>query len=249
MEITSLILLLIISFVTSIIGTLIGTAMLIMPPAMIFLGVPVHTAIATARFSMLGIGIGNITKFSLQDRINLKYALPFAIAGIFGALFGASLLAKIEENVLKIIIGILMISISLLVLFEDRIKPSSKRKQIRLGHYALSIIAGLFIGAYIGVIGGGGATIIIFLLVLIYGLNFKDAVANQKAVTLPMTITATIIFVYQGLIDYKLGVPLLLTNLLGGWVGAGLLLNFKNKWLKIILIPIMVIMAVKLIFF
>lgn len=249
MEPYSFILLLAISFFTAILGTLIGTAMLIMPPAMIFLGVPVHAAIATARFSMLGIGIGNVTKFSLKEKIRLKYAMPFATAGIFGAIFGSSLMARIDENVLKIAIGIIMIAISLLVMFEDNLHKLKVNSGLKPWHHLVSIIAGFFIGGYIGVIGGGGATIIIFLLVLIYGLSFQDAVANQKAVTLPMTLTAAAIFIYQGLIDYKIGVPLLLINVMGGWIGAGLLLKFNNKWLKIVLVPLILVMAVKLMLF
>ena len=249
METYSLILLLTISFFTAILGTLIGTAMLIMPPTMIFLGVPVHAAIATARFSMLGIGIGNVTKFSLKEKIRLKYAMPFAIAGILGAIFGSSLMAKIDENILKIAIGIIMVAISMLVMFEDKLHKIKVNDNLKPWHHFVSIIAGFFIGGYIGVVGGGGATIIIFLLVIIYGLSFQDAVANQQAATLPMTLAAAAIFIYQGLIDYKLGVPLLLINIAGGWIGAGLLLRFNNKWLKIILVPIILAMAVKLIFF
>jgi len=37
------------SFLASIIGGMMGMAMLILPPVMIFLGVPIHTAIATAQ--------------------------------------------------------------------------------------------------------------------------------------------------------------------------------------------------------
>ncbi len=248
MDITNFILLIIISFIASIIGSIIGTAMLILPPAMIFMGIPVHTSVATARFSMVGIGIGNITKFSIKDKIQLKYTLPFALAGIFGSIFGASILIKINEEILKTIIGILMIVVSLLILFEDYIKTKKVKTKITTRQHILSVLAGIFIGAYMGIIGGGGATLIIFLLVLIYGLSFQNAVANQKAVTLPISIVTTIIFIYQGLIDYKLGIPLLLVNIAGGWLGAGLVLKFKNIWLKRILVPIIIVMAVKLIF-
>ena len=86
METANLILLLIVSLFSSVIGSVIGTAMLILPPAMIFLGIPVHTAIATARFSMLGIATGNMARFSMKEKIKLRYVLPFALAGIIGSL-------------------------------------------------------------------------------------------------------------------------------------------------------------------
>lgn len=242
-------LLIIVSFISAIIGTMIGSAMLILPPTMIFLGMPVHIAIATARFSMLGIAIGNLTKFSLKEKVEFRYVLPFALAGVLGSFASASFMTKVDEGLLKAIVGILMIAISFLILAEDYVKPKGKKKKATIVNHLLSVIAGLFIGAYIGLIGGGGATLIIFLLVLIYGLGYRAALVNQKAVTLPISIVTTIVFVYQGLIDYKIGLPLLLTNVAGGWVGAGFILKFKNTWLKRILVPVIVLMAIKLIFF
>ena len=249
MDALSWILLLAVSFVSSIIGSMIGTAMLILPPTMIFLGIPIHTAVATARFSMVGIGIGNLSNFSLKQKIRLKYVVPFAIAGVIGSLISSFSLKNINEEILKTVIGVLMIAISLLILFEERIVLKKKKPEISLKRNILSILGGFFVGGYLGIVGGGGATITIFLLVMIYGLSFRDAVVNQKAVTMPISIITTIAFIYQGLINYKIGVPLLLVNIAGGWMGAALLLKFKNVWLKMLLVPVIVIMAIKLIFF
>ena len=101
METANLILLLIVSLFSSVIGSVIGTAMLILPPAMIFLGIPVHTAIATARFSMLGIATGNLARFSMKEKIKLRYVLPFALAGIIGSLISSLFLKHINEEILK----------------------------------------------------------------------------------------------------------------------------------------------------
>lgn len=249
MDTSSFILLLIISFLSAIMGTLVGMAMVILLPVMIFFGVPVHTAVATGRFSMLGINMGNITRFSQNGKIQQKYFFVFAIAGATGSLLGASFLIYVNENILKMIIGIFMIIVAILVLFEDYIKPQKFRHKTTVKHHIISAVAGIFIGGYIGIIGGGGATIIILLLILIYGLNFHDALANQKAVSLPISIIATIVFIYQGLIDYKLGIPLVIVNFVGGFVGAGLVNKFKGLWLKRILVPVIIVLAIRLIFF
>lgn len=248
METVSFILLLAISFLSAIIGSILGMAMLILLPVMIFLGMPVHTAVATGRFSMNGINLGNVSKFSKSEKIKPKYFVVFAAAGVIGSFAGALFLKNLNENALKTIIGIFMVIVSILVLFEGFIKSRKLHDRITFNHHFLSGLAGIFVGGYIGIIGGGGATLIIFLLVLIYGLSFHDAVANQKAVTLPISIVATLVFIYQGLIDYKIGIPLFIVNLIGGWIGASLILKFKTAWLKRILVPITVALAIKLIF-
>ena len=167
MDTLGFVLLLIISFLSAIMGTLVGMAMVILLPVMIFFGVPVHTAIATGRFSMLGINMGNITMFSQNGKIQRKYFLVFAVTGVIGSLVGALYLIYINEKLLKMIIGVFMILVSVLVLLEDYIMPKRSRHRITMKHNIISASAGIFVGSYIGIIGGGGATIIILLLILV----------------------------------------------------------------------------------
>lgn len=249
MDALSFIFLLAASFLSAIMGTMVGMAMVIMVPLMVFLGIPIHIAVATGRFSMIGIGLGNIRMLSRSHRIEPKFVLPVSIAGIIGTLIGASFLKYISENALENMIGLFIIGISLLVLFEEKLRPKKKKRQVTLKHHVLSALAGLFIGSYVGIVGGGAATIMIFVLVLAYGLGFHQAVANQKAAILPISIIATIVFIFQGLIDYSIAIPLFIVNILGGYVGAILIMKFKPVWIKLILVPISIMLALKLIFF
>lgn len=82
-------LLIAIRFPASVMGTMIGMAMLVLLPVMIFLGIPVHAAVATGRFSMVGTSIGNISKLSRSNQIKMRYAVPFAVAGVISSLIGA----------------------------------------------------------------------------------------------------------------------------------------------------------------
>jgi len=250
MDTINWIILLAVSFFSAIIGTMVGMAMVFVVPALLAMGVPIHSAVATGRFSMLGITLGNFSRFTKTGKIRKKYILVFAIAGAVGALAGASFLKGLDERVLKITIGIFMILISVLAVFDEWIKSRFQNKgKISKRHHFFSTIGGLIIGAYIGVIGGGGATVVILMLVLIYGLSYHDAVANQKAITMPMSLIATAVFIYQGMVEYRIGVPLLLVNAAGGWVGAGLIMKFKPIWLKIVIVPIVICLGIWLIFF
>ena len=250
MDIIGYLILLTVSFSAAIIGTMMGMAMIIVIPVMVSLGVPIHTAIATGRFSMLGINVGNIAVFSKQRTMRKEYILSFAVAGAVGAFAGASSLSLISEGALKTIVGVCMILISIIVFFEEKIRQFHPGKtEITFRHHALSALAGLFIGSYIGVVGGGGATLIIFVLVLLYGVNFHQALANQKAISLPMSIIATLVFIVQGMIDYKLAIPMLITCVFGGMIGVRLVMRIKGHWLRNILVPVTIVLGLTLIFF
>ena len=135
MEMLSFALLLVVSFFLAIMGTMIGMAMLILLPVMLFLGIPVHTAVATGRFSMVGINLGNITKFSKNEKLRPRYFMAFAIAGVIGSLIGASFLTSFNEKALKTAIGIFMIIVSILVLLEDFVKPKKLHQKVTMKHH------------------------------------------------------------------------------------------------------------------
>ena len=84
---------------------------------------------------------------------------------------------------------------------------------------------------------------------LIYGVTFHEALANQKAISLPITLVAALVFIMQGLIDYSLGIPMLLVNVAGGVIGAHLVMKLRGPWLKVILVPVTIAIGIKLIFF
>lgn len=250
MDLTGYIILLSVSFFAAIIGTMMGMAMIIIIPVMVSLGVPIHTAIATGRFSMLGINVGNIAAFSKQKTMRKEYIISFAVAGAVGAFAGASSLSLISERALQTIVGMCMILISILIFFEEKVRQFRPGKtEVTFKHHALSALAGLFIGSYIGVIGGGGATLVIFVLVLLYGVNFHQALANQKAITLPISIIATLVFIVQGMIDYKIGVPMLIASVFGGMIGVRVVMKMKGHWLRNILVPVTIVLGLTLIFF
>jgi len=250
MDLIGYLILLTVCFFAAIIGTMMGMAMIIVIPVMVSLGVPIHTAIATGRFSMLGINMGNIVSFSRQKTMRREYILSFAVAGAIGAFAGASSLSLISEEALRIIVGVCMILISIIIFFEEKIRQFHPGKnEITFKHHSLSALAGLFIGSYIGVIGGGGATLVIFVLVLLYGLNFHQALANQKAITLPISLIATLVFIVQGMIDYRLAIPMLIANLFGGMIGVRVVMKMKGHWLRNILVPVTIVLGLMLIFF
>lgn len=61
-----------------------------------------------------------------------------------------------------------------------------------------------------------------------------------------LSISATIIFMFNGLVDYQLGVTLFLGMLLGGYVGAHMAIKKGNKFIKMILAIVVLVSAAKI---
>ena len=129
MELISLVILCIIIFLASIMGSMIGGAFLIIFPAMLFFGMGVQESIGTNKLLMIAIGLSSIIYYKKRN-INLKSSLPFIIVLITGVVLGSLIVIKIPENLLKIIIAILMIIIAAIILIEKNI--GVKEKKIKL---------------------------------------------------------------------------------------------------------------------
>ncbi len=92
-------------------------------------------------------------------------------------------------------------------------------------------------------------TVLTAVLVAIAGMTFSEAIAATKFLNLFSSSIATAVFMWQGLVDYKLGVILAVTMFVAAYAGAGLVAGINEIWLKRIFLIVVFAMAVKMLFF
>ena len=113
----------------------------------------------------------------------------------------------------------------------------------------LSIILGIITGAINGIFGGGGGMIVVPMLIWLMKYEEKIAHATAILLILPLSIVSGIFYAVFGNFDIKVGIPTGLGVVLGGAIGALLLSKLKSKTLGIIFSVIMLVAAVKMLFF
>ncbi len=102
-----------------------------------------------------------------------------------------------------------------------------------------------FLGIYGGLYSGGYVTILTVVLVAFFGMSFTEAVGSTKLINIFSSSIATIIFMWQGLVDYKLGVILAVTMFIGGYAGAHYAAKMNDLWLKRIFLATVFLLAIK----
>src|SRR3954462_5671197 len=86
---------------------------------------------------------------------------------------------------------------------------------------AILIGIGVFVGIYSGIMGLGGGTVMIPVLVLLMGLNQYQAVATSLAVMIPpVTLPAVIAYYKEGHVNLRIAVCNALGFLAGAYLGA-----------------------------
>ena len=104
------------------------------------------------------------------------------------------------------------------------------------------------LGIYGGLYSGGYVTVLTATLVEFFGMRFSEAVASTKLINVVSSTIATGVFMWQGLVDYKLGIVLGITMFFGGYIGAHYATKLNDVWLKRIFLTTVFVLALKTIY-
>lgn len=249
MDAGSLIIILVSGFALGIVGAIIGSTLLVLVPLLHFMGLPIHTALGTAKISVLSRELIPIFEFKKHNLIDFKITMPFAIAGIIFSVLGTKLILGLSESIVSAIVGLFMVIISLIILFNPDIGLKEKKIEFSAKALILSLISGALIGFYQGIFGGGANIFIIIVFVMVLGNNFLKAVANSKMPNLIFTLASCVVFIKNGLVDWYFAIPLLIATSIGSFVGAKLAITKGDKFIKTLFVVLVIAMAIKLLFF
>lgn len=104
----------------------------------------------------------------------------------------------------------------------------------------------LFIGLLSGIISGmgiGGGTILIPALIIFSSLNQHQAQGINLTVFIPIAIVALITHYKKKNIDIKTSIPVIITGLIGAFIGSSIAINMTSSLLRKIFAVFLFIMG------
>ncbi len=244
MPISFLILLIVLFFFTSVIGVVTGSNSLITVPVMFQFGIDEKVAVATNMFGLTFMAIGGTIPFVRQGRIDYRKVSPLIVLTAISSALGAMLVGLITNQSLKLIVSVAMIVVVLFTLVQ-RDTAASAGKVVSKNAYIITYILTFVLGVYGGLYSGGYITILTAVYVAIFGMSFTEAVGSTKLINIFSSSIATIVFMWQGLVDYKLGIILAVTMFIGAYVGAHYAAKMNDLWLKRIFLGTVFLLAIK----
>jgi len=239
-------LLILVGFIAGIINILAGGGSLLTLPMLIFLGLPPHIANGTNRVAIIIQNIFAVKGFQSKGIKTYPFSLYLAIPATIGAIIGAIVGIKIEGELFNKILGIVMLVIVIYMVLKSNKISKNNIERIKGKYFWLSIIAFFFIGLYGGFIQAGVGFIILFTLSNINQFSLVKSNAIKVTVALIYTLVAVAIFAYNDSVNWKYGLILSLGNATGGWVTSRWSVNKDDKFVKKVLIIMVLAMAIKL---
>ena len=242
----ALLILIAVFFLTSVIGVVTGSNSLIAVPVMFQFGIEPREAVATNMFALVFMAVGGTIPFVRQKKIEYKKVTPLIILTIIGSAIGALLVGIISGNGIKLIVSAAMIFVAAFILLhrDAGIEKAERRS------YALPItyLLTFLLGIYGGLFSGGYVTILTAVCVGVFGMRYGEAVASTKLINVFSSGVATILFMWQGLVDYKLGLILGITMFVGAYVGAHYAIKLNDVWLRRVFLATVFLLAIKTIY-
>ncbi len=230
------------------INTLAGSGSLVSLPLLIFLGLDPSTANGTNRIAILLQNIVGVGSFHKEKQIEWKTDIRFAFPALLGAIIGSLIAVEIDEDIMGKVIGIVMIIMLVVILLNPK-KLLKDNKEISSEKIWLKYIVFFFVGIYGGFIQAGVGIFILLGIAYTTGINLVRANAVKLLIILLYTPIALAIFIYFGQVNWKYGLILAVGNMIGAFLGTKVAIKQGPKFIRWVLIGIIIISAGKLLFF
>ena len=251
MSSSDLILMILLFFATSIVGVVTGSNSLVTVPVMFQFGIDEKVAVATNMFGLTFMAIGGTIPFMRQGSIEFRKLTPLVVLTVAGSAIGAALVGLITNQSIKLIVSIAMIVMIVFTLIRrsgstesgDGIDRAIRRPRSMIV-YVLTFLLAIYGGLY----SGGYVTVLTATLVAFAAMSFTQSVAATKFINVFSSGIATLVFMWQGLVDYRLGTFLAVSMFAGAYVGAHYASKMNETWLRRIFLATVLILAIKTMF-
>ena len=125
-----------------------------------------------------------------------------------------------------------------------------KKKHMDMQTILIVILIGIAAGMLSGLVGIGGGLVIVPALVYFLGISQHSAQGTSLGlILLPVGILAVLDYYKQGHVDLKIVGLLAIGFVAGSFFGSKISLNLQQETVKKIFATLMIIIAVKMIFF
>jgi len=240
------ILLVFVGVLVGFINTLAGGGSSVLYPILIFMGMPIHTAIGTSRVGFVAQGIFSMAGFKSKGIFLFPFNLYVALSAMSGGLIGAWISLHTSAKNLTRILAVIMIMIAVIMIVQSKIKAVNLPERTTGKWLWLSFVIYFFIGMYGGFIQAGMGFMIILAGTLINRFNLAQANSIKALIVLILTIPTLYMFAVKGHVHWQAGFAIALGTALGSWLTSRWSVKVNDKYVRYIITVIIVSLAMKL---
>ena len=228
------------------VNTIAGGGSLLTLPLLIFMGLPPAVANGTNRIAIAVSSLSANIGYASKNIKTYPFSIYLGIAAIFGAILGARIAIEIDGAIFNRILAIIMIVVVLIMVFKPKMADHTSQERTSGKYLFISLIAFFFIGIYGGFINAGIGFIIMLFLNIFNKINLVLVNAVKVGVVFIYTIAALVTFAISGNVNWLYGLILAVGTSVGAWTASRFSVDKGESFIKLVMIVMVLLMAVKL---
>ena len=177
---------------------------------------------ATNTMALWPASLASAWAYRKHLQANIRLAITLAIPSFLGSIAGAILLLTTPESVFRLIVPFLILLACGLLMMQEKIGGwLATRSQMHPRRHAFLLwISQFAIGIYGGYFGAGIGIMMLAAMAIFLPHDLQTANALKILLATIINITASVAFVINGAVVYKVGAIMCLAAIVGGLVGA-----------------------------
>jgi uncharacterized membrane protein YfcA len=223
-----------------IIDTIAGGGGLLCVPALMSVGLPASSVLATNKLqACFGSGTA-ATRLMQYSHTPLKEVWQGSLFCLIGASAGTALILWLNDAFLEKALPILLLLVLLYSIFSPRMGHLDSHA--RLNKTWAMLIFGLLLGFYDGFFGPGTGSFWVICLILGLGYNLQKATIHAKVYNFISNMVSLIWFIMGGHVIYSVGLLMAAGQFIGAQIGAKLVIQKGAKLIRPLFITMVSIM-------
>lgn len=236
---TQIILLSLIGIFASMIGTLAGGGGLITLPAMMLFGIPIHTGIATNKFSTAVGTFSSLIYLVRKKEITIKKIIQILSLSFIGGICGAYSTTHVPEKTMNWIAFFLLLFAFFITVFNKSWVSSASKNDHSQSWFSRALP--YFIGMYDGGFGPGATTFAIIHYIK-RNQTYLKAVQYSRALIFGSGFGAFLVFAQTDYLNWHYAIALAIGSIIGSQIGMLILPHVPLKVAKVLLTSILILL-------
>ncbi|MGE8018523.1 sulfite exporter TauE/SafE family protein [Peribacillus frigoritolerans] len=237
------------SFISGMIGiggSVINYPMLLyIPPLMGTMALTAHEVSGISAIQVFFATLGGVWAYRKSGFLQKSLIMYMGSSILIGSIMGSCLSHLIPEKGINFIYGILALIAVILMLVSKKGREDIEGEELTFNKWLASSLA-FNIGGVAGVLGAGGAFILVPIMLVILKIPTRITIASSLAITLISSIGATIGKIATGQVLFLPALVLTIASLLASPLGAKIGQKVNTKILQWLLALLILATAIKI---
>ncbi|HEX5586705.1 MAG TPA: sulfite exporter TauE/SafE family protein [Acidimicrobiia bacterium] len=237
-----------VGFAAGTINTIVGSGSLVTFPTLLALGYAPVVANVSNTIGLVFGSISGAVGYRRELAGQRRRVSVLGVGSFIGGLTGAILLLTLPSSVFDAVVPVLILIACALVVVQPRLSRFVAEHRSRVvEHGGVALWVGIFLtGIYGGYFGAAQGVILLALLGIFIADDLQRLNGVKNVLALIANGVAAIVFVFSAHVAWDVSALIALGSIVGGQVGAHVGRRIPERWLRVVIVVIGVVAAVRL---